>query len=353
MRRTSLALAACTIALTSCSVANEKANDDKEEAKAGSTVVLVTHGSFLLPDDLIAKFEKDSGLKLEIRPSGDGGELTNKLVLTQGNPIGDVAFGVDNTFASRALEADVFAETDIDLPEGAEDQQLDGDDDGRLAPIDQASVCVNVDTAWFAAKKLAPPASFEDLVKPAYKGLFVAPGATTSSPGMAFLLATIGEYGDDWPAYWADLMANDTKLVKGWEDAYTVDFTAGNADGKGTRPIVVSYDTSPAFTVDDKGATSTAALLDTCFQQVEYAGVLENAENPAGGREVVEFLLSDEVQAALPDNMYVFPVADDVALPEAWAAHAKQPTEPLEVDPAEIADNRDEWLTEWTGVTTR
>lgn len=351
--RMSLALAACTIALTSCSVANEKANDDQEEAKAGSTVVLVTHGSFLLPDDLIAKFEKDSGLKLEIRPSGDGGELTNKLVLTQGNPIGDVAFGVDNTFASRALEADVFAETDVDLPEGAEDQQLDGDDDGRLAPIDQASVCVNVDTAWFAAKELAPPASFEDLVKPAYKGLFVAPGATTSSPGMAFLLATIGEYGDDWPAYWADLMANDTKLVKGWEDAYTVDFTAGNADGKGTRPIVVSYDTSPAFTVNDKGATSTAALLDTCFQQVEYAGVLENAENPAGGREVVEFLLSDEVQAALPDNMYVFPVADDVALPEAWAAHAKQPTEPLEVDPAEIADNRDEWLTEWTGVTTR
>src|SRR3546814_19361882 len=85
---------------------------------------------------------------------------------------------------------------------------------------------------------------------------------------MACLLATIAEYGDQWPAYWKKLMANGAKLTQGWSDAYEGDFTG--ASDKGKRPIVVSYDTSPAFTVTDGGTTTTAALLDTCFEQIEY-----------------------------------------------------------------------------------
>jgi thiamine transport system substrate-binding protein len=343
--------AASLLVLGACSLANEETKDDDEEATPGSTVVLVTHDSFDLPKKLIRQFETESGLDLEIRASGDGGELTNKLVLSQGNPLGDVAFGVDNTFASRALDNDVFAEADVDLPEGADELVVPGGD-GRIAPIDQGSVCVNVDTAWFADHDLEPPATFEDLADPAYEDLFVIPGATTSTPGLAFLLATIDAYGDEWPDYWDSLMDNGAKLVSGWETAYGVDFTAGWGKNP-TRPIVVSYDSSPAFTVDDSGETTTAALLDTCFRQVEYAGVLENAENPAGAREVVEWLLSSEVQAVLPTKMYVFPVDPDVALPTEWAAHAIQPTDPHVVDPDDIDDNREEWLTEWTDVTTR
>ena len=320
-----------------------------------TSVVLVTHESFVLPDELKAKFEKESGLKLVVRASGDAGTLTNKLVLTQGNPTGDVAFGVDNTFASRALEADVFAAYDGDLPAGADKFRLDGDD--TLAPIDQANVCVNVDTPWFAAKKLAPPETLEDLTDPAYADLFVLPGAATSSPGMAFLLSTIAEYGDAWPDYWDRLMANGAKLTAGWSDAYYVDFTQGGENGK--RPIVLSYDSSPAFTLTEgtvpgsEPDSNSRALLDTCFQQVEYAGVLAGADNPEGAKALIDFLLTEEVQAALPDAMFVFPVRDDVALPEDWAKFAIQPTDPYSVDPAEIAANRDDWLEQWTEVTTR
>jgi thiamine transport system substrate-binding protein len=147
-------------------------------------------------------------------------------------------------------------------------------------------------------------------------------------------------------------MDNGARLTSGWDDAYFVDFTGGAE--KGTRPIVVSYDTSPAFTVDKKtGESTTAALLDTCFRQVEYAGVLANAKNPEGAQQVVDFLLSDEVQAALPDSMYVFPVSDDVTLPPDWAKFATTPTSPYSVDPATIAAQRKDWLTEWTDVTSR
>ncbi|UUZ60824.1 thiamine ABC transporter substrate-binding protein [Nocardioides sp. B-3] len=160
-------------------------------------------------------------------------------------------------------------------------------------------MCVNIDTTWFGKLGVTPPATLADLADPTYSGLFVTPGASTSSPGMAFFPATIAEYGDEWPSYWEDLLANDTKVVDGWEDAYYGDFTGGG--GKGVRPIVVSYDSSPAFTVAD-GKSSTAALLDTCFRQSEYAGVLEGAANPAGAQAVIDWLLSDEVQCRVADR---------------------------------------------------
>jgi thiamine transport system substrate-binding protein len=336
------------LAASACSAVGEDSSPGDETAS--DRVVLVTHESFVLPKKLEKQFEEESGYDLVVRGSGDAGALTNKLVLTKDDPLGDVAFGVDNTFASRALDAGVFAPYDAELPVGADAYELAGDDDHRLTPIDNASVCVNVDDTWFADHDLAPPTTLDDLADPAYQDLFVLPGAATSSPGMAFLLTTVAAYGDAWPDYWTKLMANGAKLTAGWSDAYEVDFTQGG--GQGDRPIVLSYDSSPAFTVAD-GKTSTSALLDTCFRQVEYAAVLDGAANPDGAEALVDFLLSPDVQAALPDSMYVFPVASDAPLPKDWAEFAQQPTKPYAVDPASISEHRDDWLREWSDVTSR
>lgn len=358
MRRTPLALAACALLLSACSVATDSSDDDRAEPREaeivpGSKVVLVTHDSYELPQELVAAFEKDTGLELEVRALGDGGELTTKLVLNREHPLGDVAYGVDNTFASRALDNDVYADADIALPEGVDELLVDGDDDGRMVPVDHGSVCVNIDKTWFAEHDLTPPATLEDLTEPAYEDLLVTPGAPTSTPGLAFMLATIAEYGDGWTDYWGRLMDNGAKVVAGWEDAYGVDYTGGWGESP-TRPIVVSYDTSPYGAVDPRtGRATTAALLDTCFHQVEYAGVLENAANPAAAKAVVEWLLSPEVQRAIPDLMYMYPADPATPLAEAWTANVQAPAEPYDVDPAEIDENREEWLTEWTDVTTR
>jgi thiamine transport system substrate-binding protein len=361
--RTLLAALTGTLLLAGCSTlggsggSDDRATDPEGTTGDGSsslepgTVVLVTHESFQLPKQVVRAFERESGQQLEVRAAGDAGTLSTKLSLTAGDPTGDVAFGVDNTFASRPLGEGVFTEHGADLPPGAEDYALDEGAD-LLAPVDVGHVCVNVDRRWFEKEGIDPPEDLDDLTKDAYRDLMVVPGASTSSPGMAFLLATIAEHGEDWPAYWEDLLANGTKVVDGWSDAYYTDFTAGGGDGQ--RPIVVSYDSSPAFTVDEQtGKSTTAALLDTCFRQVEYAGVLAGADNPDGARALVDFLLSDRVQAALPQSMYVFPVSDSVDLPEEWAEHAEQPDDPYTVPPEEIAANREQWLTEWTDVVTR
>jgi thiamine transport system substrate-binding protein len=344
-------LRAATVALVAAALAGCSLVGADHRSEGSKDVVLVTHDSFVLPASLIAQFDRRSGYHLVVHASGDGGTLTNKLVLTQGDPTGDVAFGVDNTFASRALDADVFATTDVPLPAGARRYVVPGDD-GRLAPIDNGNGCVNIDPGWFSDHHLAAPRSLDDLVKPAYRGLTAVPGATTSSTGLAFLLGTIGRYGDGWPAWWQRLVANDATITDGWTQAYETDFTRGG--GHGQDPIVVSYDSSPAFTVPKGGTTSTTrALLDTCFRQVEYAGVLTGAANPAGAKAFVEFLLSPAVQKALPDAMYVFPVRQGTPLPRAWSRFAVQPRHPYVVSPAAISAHRDAWLRAWSEIVSR
>lgn len=316
-------------------------------------VVLVTHDSFNVPDELVAAFEAETGYDLTIQQSGDAGSLTNQLVLTAGRPVADAVFGIDNTFASRAVAEGVLAPYTPDaLPESAEEYLLDGAEADYLTPVDHGDVCVNVDDVWFATNGIAAPQTLRDLTAPTYKDLFVTPGATTSSPGMAFLLATIGEFGPgEWQLYWEDLMANGAKVTSGWTDAYTVDFTAGG--GSGDRPIVLSYASSPPFTIPEGGwQPTTRALLDTCFRQVEYAGVLEGADNPEGAQAVLDWLVSPEVQATIPDNMYMYPVDDQVVLPELWAQWAPQAEEPIVVPARQIEVERDAWLQEWTNLAT-
>jgi thiamine transport system substrate-binding protein len=317
-------------------------------------VTLVTHDSWAVPDELVERFEQESGYRLEVLRSGDTGQLTNKLVLTADDPIGDAVYGIDNTFATRAVEAGVLVDhTPAELPPGADRYRLEASFGDQLTPVDWSDVCVNVDLEWFAAEGLEPPRTLDDLTDPAYEDLLVTPGAATSSPGFAFLLATVGTYGEDgFEDYWAALVDNGARVVSGWSDAYEVDFTAGS--GGGDRPLVVSYSSSPPFTIPDGGdRPTTQALLDTCFRQVEYAGVLAGADNPEGAAALVDFMVGREFQEALPDNMYVYPVDERAELPPLWERWAPPSPDPVTVSGAEIAEKRDDWLRRWSDVTAQ
>ncbi len=339
-------IGAAGLALAGCSVIGT--GDDAGGTDAGGgTVVLLTHDSFALSEDLVTQFEQDTGLTLEQRAPGDAGSLVNQLVLTKDDPIGDVVFGIDNTFASRAIDEGVLAPyTPADLP--ADAAQYAVDDSGSLTPIDTGDVCVNADDAWFAAQGIPVPTTLEDLTSPAYRDLLVVENPATSSPGLAFLLATIGAFGEDgWTDYWSALRANGVRVAASWSDAYYVDFSGPSSEGD--RPLVVSYSSSPPYEIPEGGdAPPTSALLDTCFRQVEYAGVLAGAQNPAGAQQVIDWLLSPAVQADIPGSMYVYPVDSSVPLPDSWADFAPQATDPFAVAPADIAENRDAWITTWT-----
>jgi len=351
----SVAIGVAAITLAGCSGGSPSSDaSTSASSEAPRTVRVVTHDSFALSDAVVAAFEETSGIDVEFIPAGDAGEMVNRAVLSAGNPEADVLFGIDTTLLSRAIDADVFdpyvSSADTLRPELREAGL------GVVTPVDDGDVCINIDDGWFAEQGIAPPTSLEDLADPRYRGLLVVQNPATSSPGLAFLLSTIERYGDAWPDYWTRLADNDVAVVNGWSEAYLSEFTAGG--GGGDRPLVVSYSTSPpaeiVYAEEPKPERpSTSVMTDGCYRQVEFAGVLRGAEDPAAARAVVDWLLSPEVQADIPLSMFVFPARAGVALPDVFEEFVVRPESPAEIPAAEIAERRDDWIDEWTQIVLR
>lgn len=291
-------------------------------------VTVVTHDSVVFTDAVIKEFKDETGITIKQVKAGDAGAMTNKLVLTKDAPIGDAFFGIDNTFAGAATENDIVS--------------------GALEPVDFGDVCFNYDKTWFATNETPAPTSIKDLTKPAYKGLTVVSNPTTSSPGLAMLAATVAMFGENgWEQYWTALKANDVKVDAGWEDAYFTDFSGSS--GKGAYPIVLSYSSSPAFEIRENGDSQTASILDGCFRQTEFAGVLKNAKNPAAAKKLISFLVHETFQKTLPTQMYVYPVLKSVALPDEWSEFAPI-AEKTYGDDLNISANRKNWLEKWSEI---
>ncbi|MEV7340095.1 thiamine ABC transporter substrate-binding protein [Streptomyces sp. NPDC093544] len=324
------------------------------------TVTLVSHDSFAYSKDVLSAFEKESGYTVKVLKDGDAGQAVNKAILTKDNPQGDVFFGVDNTLLSRALDNGLFQSyeakgSDEILPEYRVDE-----DKHRVTPIDTGDICVNYDKAYFTEHKLTPPQSFDDLIKPEYKNLLVTENASTSSPGLGFLLGTAAKYGDDgWQDYWTKLKANGVEVVDGWEQAYNEDFSgsAGGKKAKADRPLVVSYASSPPAEViyaDPKPKTApTGVATGTCFRQVEYAGLLSNAKNTKGGEALIDFLITKQFQDDMPLNMFVYPVVEGAKVPAEFTEFGPQAKDPETMAPDKIAENRDQWIKSWTSLVLK
>lgn len=317
-------------------------------------VVLVTHDSFAVSKQIKQAFEQGTGLTLRILQGGDANETLNKALLTAGDPQADVIFGIDDSILSRALGGDLLDE--YRSPELSSLEPDFSSPDAHVTPIDHGEVCLNVDRGWFASHDVPPPTSLADLVLDRYRNLLVVENPATSSPGLAFLLATIATFGDRWEAYWRGLRANGVLAVDGWEEAYTQQFS-GAAGSPGKRPIVVSYASSPAaeviFASKKPRAAPTAAVEDGCYRQVEYAGILRGAHNVEGARKLIDFMLSERFQADVPGSMFVYPVRSGVPLPDAFVKYAVVPKDPLQLPPAEIDANRDRWVARWTDIVVR
>ncbi len=330
-------------------------------AQEEGRLVVLTHDSFAMTEEVLEAFEAQTGVTVEILRSGDAGQMVNQAILSKNNPLGDLLYGVDNTFLSRALHGEIFAPYESPALEQV-DANFIPDDSFRVTPVDYGDVCLNYDIAYFEAHELALPASLRDLTDEAYRGLLVAENPATSSPGLAFLLATIAEFGDDgdytYLDYWQELDANDLLVVDGWSDAYYGEFMVTGRDS-GTRPMVVSYASSPPaevyFSEDpDSGAITGAIVGDNmCFRQVEYVGVLAGAANETAARQFIDFMLSPAFQEELPLNMFVFPVREGVMLPAVFAEHAVIPENPAYVAPAEIEAKREGWIQAWMEVMLR
>ncbi len=312
---------------------------------------VLTHSSFAVPKPLLAQFEKQAGVKLRITKAGDAGEMLNKLILTRANPIADVVFGIDNALAPKALAADVLAPSAAAAATRVASVQLPA----PLVPVDYGYVTINYDKAWFAKSGKALPKTLEELTQPAFAKLLVVQNPATSSPGNAFLLATIGAMGEekayDW---WARMRANGLKVAKGWTEAYYTDFSRNG----GEFPLVISYATSPAaelFYAKDKPTeppTGSLSLPGGVFRQVEGVALVKGGQQQAAAEKFVEFMRSAPVQQQLQTEMWMYPAESGTARADVM----KFAPEPATFDApseADMAAKGPQWVVRWTKVVLK
>jgi thiamine transport system substrate-binding protein len=323
-----------------------------------ATLVLASHDSFNVSEEVLAQFEAENKAKVQLLALGDAGEALNKVILSKDAPLADLFFGVDNTFLSRALAGDVFEP--YASPQLAQiPDELELDPEHRLLPVDVGYINLNADAAYFTENNLPMPQTLEDLTNPAYKGLLVVMNPATSSPGLAFLLATINHFGEEgYLDFWQGLRANDVLITNGWSEAYFDHFTVGSG-GSGDRPLVVSYTTSPPADVlyatdgRTKPASVNLNLEGGVFRQIEFVGVLKGAQNPELAQKFIDFMLSQSFQADMPLQMFVYPAVPETPLPDLFTQFAEQPIVASQVDAAAIDANREQWIEAWTNAMLR
>ncbi len=330
--------------------ADTAAEDGDPQAIAPGTVVrLVTHDSFSVSDGLFDNFTLATGVEVDVIKGGDAGEIVARAVLSADDPEADVLFGIDNTFLQRGLDADLFLPYESPGLAAVADE-LELDQEHRVTPIDFGDVCVN----YWSDNVDSPPSSLDDLTDPIFASSFVTEDPETSSPGFAFLLATIAKYGEDgWEDYWQQLRDGGVTVTPGWNEAYYGEFVAGGGD----KALVTSYASSPVaevlFASEPIDTPPTGVMTDGCFRQIEFAGILNGTEVEPAARLLIDFMLSETFQADIPLNMFVAPANGEVALPDLFVAHAALVDEPLTISPAEIEANRSDWTERWAEIVLR
>jgi len=315
------------------------------------SLTVMTHDSFAISEDIIAQFEAEHDINVTFVRSGDTGTALNQAILTRENPLADIFFGVDNTFLTRALEEDIFVPYNSPMLAQIPDE-FKIDPGNYALPVTYGDVCINYDKAFFTTNNLPIPSSLEALTEPEYAGLLVVQNPATSSPGLAFLMATIAHFGEDgYLDYWRALVENDVVVVSNWETAYYTNFSGST--GQGPQPMVVSYGSSPAAEVIfaetelDEAPTGSIIGPNTCFRQIEFAGILRNAANPDLAEIFIDFMLSVPFQEDIPLQMFVFPVNPEAQLPEAFVEHVQVPDQPASLPPEMIDANRETWINAW------
>ncbi len=324
---------------------------------AARTLTVLTHEAFAISDDVLKKFETDNNVTVNFIKEADAGPALNRAILTKDNPEADVIFGVDNTLMGRALDAGI-----LDPYKPAALSQISTtfqlDPSGQLTPIDYGDVCLNYDKNYFAQKNLPLPQALIDLTKPEYKNLLVVENPAGSSPGLSFMLATIKVFGENgWLNFWQQLKANGVKIDEDWTTAYSTDFSGSS--GKGPRPIVVSYASSPPAEIVfanppiDQPPVGAITSPQTCFRQIEFAGILKGSKNRDLAEKWIDFMLGLDYQQDIPLQQYVYPVNPHAKLPDVFVKWSVIAEQPANLAPDVIAKNRDQWIQQWADAVLK
>lgn len=310
---------------------------------SAATITVATYSSFINSEESAGQWlkdafesehdaeieflEPDSGVNQYIQRAQQGADVEADLY---------VGLNVDELIrVDEQLDDPLFDSLggDLERSDRVKDR-LRFDPEDRAVPYDTGYISLVYD------ENEAEPTTFEDLTAPEHQGRFITQNAQNSDPGVAFLLWTIHEFGEDgYLDYWQELQDNDVRILGSWDDAY-------NAYLSEEGDIVVSYSTDQVYNGDEP-RHQIGFLDDQGYEQPEGMARFADSDEPEAARDLMEFVLTPDAQAEIAQRNVQFPAVDDAELDEEFAELAKEPPEPVSFGYEELAGNLDGWVEDW------
>jgi len=326
---------------------------------------ILTYDASGLSDELLSDFTATTGYEINLIKTGDVGSILNIMAQTKDAPQADLMLGLDNTFLAQAIQMGLLQSHMSNHGELLDSVKISYSG-GLATPFDHGYVCLNYDSAVVDGVNMSVPTSLWNLTEEEWKGKVAIPSPLSSSPGRAFLTATVDYFandvdnGTDYTDWWYEMEGNDLIITSGWSEAYETHYSGGYGpwtDGHiGDANIVVSYCHSPGVEAFFGGNYTNSVALNlprASFHQVEYTGIIAGAGDAQAAAAFIDYLLSEEVNANMPTQNSMYSVLKGQDLPETdgYRHHALIPEQPAEVTPTEIAEGLEDWLVEWSYAT--
>lgn len=144
----------------------------------------------------------DLDVVIEYKSTGD---LAAKLLAEGTDTDCDIVMELENTYAEKLK--DNFATLDkVDYSVFVDELVPEHH---KYVPFVRTSGVIAVDKKTLADKSLPIPASYEDLLKPEYKGMISMPNPKSSSTGYIFLLSLVNSMGEDAALDYFDKLAEN------------------------------------------------------------------------------------------------------------------------------------------------
>jgi len=271
-------------------------------------------------------FEKATGIDVEVIALGDAGQVLARLIDEKDAPRADVIIGIDGNLLPKALASGVLQRYRPDA-HASVPPELVMDPQWHVTPYDWGSFAI----MWDSEKLPLPPSSLADLTKPEFSQKLILMDPRTSTPGLGFLLWTQAVFDGDLADYWNRLKPSILTMSPGWDTGYGL-FTAGEA------PLVVSYTTSAAYHAEYEvpGRYKALEFPEGHLIQIEGAAVVAKTRHTEAARKFLDYMLSEEFQAALPLTNWMYPVLPTIKLPASYV-HSPKPDKILTIPAARLS----------------
>ena len=164
-----------------------------------------------------------------------------------------------------------------------------------------------------ASQGLAEPTTWDDLLDPAYKDVFVWANPTTAGGAYIATACQIFRLGED--AAWEYLKALDQNVHHYYQGAG--DVISPVATGEFIASIAWAHD---SFKTQQEGYPLKLIVPEQTAYEIGGAAIINGGPNTENAKIFMDWLLTKEAQELSVETSYRYPVRSDVAAPEGLPA---------------------------------